>query len=415
LLLVAGEIAFSSKALALPITALYSFCSQTNCTDGSKPNAALLMDSSGNLYGSAYAGGTNRNGGVIFELTPAGNGRWRYHLVHTFCTENYCPDAGSPIAPLIIDAAGNLYGTTSGGYSGQPGVVFELIPNRAHTRWKFKVLYEFGQDTSDGKHPGWGALTYAGASSGAVYDGSSPLFGVTNGGGSNGYGTAFELTRTSRGGWRETVLHNFCLQPCADGQIPEGGLTLDGKGNLYGTTVVGGVNNGGTVFELTPDGTGKWNETVLYSFCSQTDCADGADPYATLIMDAAGSLFGTAAYGGANNQNGVVFKLTPNGPQYQYSIVYSFCGQANCADGARPVGGLLMNAKGTLFGTALLGGIGNGTAFAIDSGFQVLHSFRVKQGAVPASGLIFDGAGNLLGTATEGGANNYGAVFELKR
>jgi hypothetical protein len=162
--------------------------------------------------------------------------------------------------------------------------------------------------------------------------------------------------------WTETVLYSFCSQAgCADGKNPSAGLIMDASGNLYGTTNAGGntSTSGGTVFQLTPDSTGTaWTETVLHSFCSQTACGDGSFPTGDLIMDASGNLYGTTARGGGFGRQGLVFQLTPDstGTVWTETVLYSFCRQTNCADGAGPIAGLLMDASGNLYGTTNTGG-----------------------------------------------------------
>ncbi len=189
----------------------------------------------------------------------------------------------------------------------------------------------------------------------------------------------------------EQVLYSFCSQSnCADGANPfaYGGLIMDTSGNLYGTTSVGGnATGGGTVFQLTPSDTG-WSETVLYSFCSQTRCADGLYPYGDLIMDEAGNLYGTTWRGGSGTQliSGVAFELTPDstGTAWTETVLYNFCSQSNCADGGGPFAGLLMDASGNLYGTTNVGGNFNnkcavqgcGTVFALNLGTTLTASNR---------------------------------------
>jgi uncharacterized repeat protein (TIGR03803 family) len=296
--LIAATLAPRSGSAAFNEQTLYNFCSQGGCADGSKPRAGLLMDGAGNLYGTT----SDRGGaldGVVFQLTPNGTASTET-VLYDFCSQPLCADGSGPVAGLIMDAAGNLYGTTRSGGIDRPnagnGVVFKLTPN----------------------------------------------------------GT----------GWTETVLYSFCPQTpsCADGAQPNAGLLMDAAGNLYGTTFRGGTppgNDGGVVFKLTPDETGTvWTETVLYRFCSQTSCADGSGPVADLIMDEAGNLYGTTFFGangsgGTVSGNGVVFKLTPDqtGTVWTETVLYRFCSQTNCADGSQPAAGLIMDVAGKLYGT----------------------------------------------------------------
>ena len=163
--------------------------------------------------------------------------------------------------------------------------------------------------------------------------------------------------------WREKALHTFCSQPsCTDGNGPRAGLVSDAAGDLYGTTSAGGTNDAGTVFELAPNGSGSWRETVLYNFCSQPNCPDGELPLSNLIFDAAGNLYGTTYYGGAYG-GGMVFELTPTaGGGWAETALYSFCAQTNCTDGYLPYAGLAFDAAGNLYGTTTYGGSGDGGA-----------------------------------------------------
>ena len=182
--------------------------------------------------------------------------------------------------------------------------------------------------------------------------------------------------RSGAAEYNEQTLYRFCSQSnCADGATPYAGLIMDGAGNLYGTTLGNGTINQGVVFQLTPDQTGTaWTETVLYRFCSQTNCADGAYPEAGLIMDEAGNLYGTTYYGGIGG-SGVVFRLTPDqtGTAWTETVLYSFCSQTDCADGATPSAGLIMDRAGNLYGTTAFGGIfagllnGHGVVFALNA------------------------------------------------
>jgi len=279
----------------------------------SKPLGSLIFDKSGNLYGTAFDGGAKH--GAVFELTPQGNGRWTRTIVYNFT--GYPDDGSHPAAGLIVDSAGNFYGTTEAGGSsanctqpnGRPngcGTVFELQP-MAGGGWKETVLYSFEGGTTDGASPD-APLTF---------DSAGNLFGTTYAGGMKyrdcassshvlGCGTVFELSPASGGTWTETVLHEF-TDLNGDGAQPESGVVLDSAGNLYGTTPIGGAYSyGGTVYELSPNA-GGWTETIVHSFGSGTD---GSYPAGGLIRDASGNLYGTTASGGAAQQ-GTVYEITP--------------------------------------------------------------------------------------------------------
>jgi uncharacterized repeat protein (TIGR03803 family) len=254
------------------------------------PYAGLVMDERGNLYGTA---------GAAFELMH-GRGGWKERILHEFCSKNDCSDGNAPFAGLIFGAAGNLYGTTEAGGAHKAGTVYEL--RHTSTGWKESVLHSFPAFPSDGEVPGVGAL---------VSDGSGSLYGTTNQGGSHicidvGCGTVFKLTPETNGQWKETILYDFVGN--AKGSGPGGGVVMDKKGNLYGTTVSGGSSlcGCGVMFRLSASSNGKWKYTVLHTFTG----ADGAQPDANLILDSKGNLYGTTATGGAGGA-GVAFELTP--------------------------------------------------------------------------------------------------------
>jgi uncharacterized repeat protein (TIGR03803 family) len=280
-------------------TVLYTF---TGGADGANPNtggsdAGLIRDEEGNLYGTTTSGGNlsvcpsfflGSGCGVVFKLDRSG----KETVLHAFTGS---PDGGGPIAGLVQDEEGNLYGTTNGGGSSVGGTVFKL--DRAG---KEIVLHSFVFPGADGNSP-YGA--------GVIRDEEGNLYGTTLGGGSSRAGTVFRLEGTGK----ETVLHSFTGSP--DGVFPVGGLVRDEEGNLYGTTLFGGGFGSGTVFKV--DRGGK--ETVLYSF---TGGADGAQPAAGLVRDEEGNFYGTASAGGASG-NGVVFRLDRTG---KFTVVYTLTG-----------------------------------------------------------------------------------------
>jgi uncharacterized repeat protein (TIGR03803 family) len=250
---------------------------------------------------------------------------------------------------------------------------------------------------------------------GLVFDAAGNLYGTTHEGGAKGFGTVFKLTPNGDGTWTKSTLYSFCSQPhCADGQYPWADLILDHSGNLYGTTAGGGAHNHGTVFELTPGSSG-WTETVLYSF---TGGGDGRFPYAGLIFDGNGNLYGTTVQGGSTAY-GAVFELTPGSSGWTETVLYSFMGGA---DGGNPYGSLIFDGNGNLYGTTNGGGgAGNGVVFELTPGSRgwtesVLHSFNPSlnhDGAEPWARLVFDKVGNLYGTTVRGGAFGYGVIFQL--
>lgn len=413
-------VATAGSAAAYTQQVLYSF---TGGTDGSGPQAALIGDAAGNLYGTAYTGGLN-SAGTVFELVRPHDGRpWRLTPLYNFCAQAGCIDGQQPQTPLILDTAGRLYGTTSAGGSYTHGVAFMLTPDAKRKHWSIKVIYNFcSRDSlcSDGNRPSSG-LTYQGAESGAQYDGVSPLYGVTLLGGRRGQGIAYSLTPNSRGAWREKNIYMFCrVANCADGSKPSGDLTMDAAGHLYGAASAGGnaaVNGAGTIFKLSPPASGHlWNQSVLYTFCQATNCADGSAPNGRLVFDAGGNLFGTTR-GGGTQASGVVFALAPGGAE---TVLYRFCTQTDCTDGANPQAGVTMDASGNLFGATLFGGASDrGVAFEVSGAtFSKLYDFcslaSCADGRSPFASLLIDPAGDLFGTTAGGGGHgDFGAVFEL--
>lgn len=330
---------------------VYAFASGT---DGDTPEAGLLLDTTGNLFGTTLGGGSD-SFGTVFKLAPNGSGGFVESVLYSFTNLN----DGGPEAGLIIDNAGNLYGTT-GGYSsgGSPsplGVAFKLAPNGSGG-YTGSVLYAF-TGGSDG----------ANSRAGLIRDSTGNLYGTTSGGGNNsnncnnGCGVVFKLAPDGSGGYAESVLYSFTGGN--DGWSPEGGLITDSIGNFYGTTAVGGSSGNGTVFKLAPNGSGGYTESVLYSF-KGIDAADGSSPAAGLLMDSAGNLYGTTVAG----SSGTVFKLAPNGSGgYIESILHAFSAGT---DGASPQAGLITDSTGKLYGTTTAGGNqsctnGCGTAFEI--------------------------------------------------
>lgn len=431
-----------SQAVAYTATPIYAFCSQSGCSDGYDPLGGLLMDGTGNLFGTASSGGSFGDG-TIFELVPnADKTKWKFKVIHQFCSENFCADGETPSSALIMDTQGNLYGTTpNGGALPGAGVVFELMPSGR--RWKLKVLHTFcpaNDDCLDGKNP-FGGLTYQGAASGAPYDGVSPLYGNARLGGLNAKGVAYELDPPAPGKkhWKQKVIYNFCsLAPCADGGLPEYAYIMDGAGNLYATTWYGGANGcNGTVFELSPNARRtKWTETVLHSFGELPNCGDGSNARGELAMDSAGNLYGTTLIGGAYKE-GVLFKLVPDGENSQESVLYSFCSLGSCYDGNWPMAGPTLDANGNLFGTATCidrgHGCIDGVAYEMSGGtYSVIHLFcqnanqpssqvhapdvsgnQCLDGSEPKAPVILDASGNVFGVTTLGGANGGGTIFEL--
>jgi uncharacterized repeat protein (TIGR03803 family) len=356
--------------------------------------------------------GTAQNGG-------ANNGGVLYELVGGTKYKKLFDFAGNvqPRGPLVRDTAGNLYGIAGTGDTGAGGI-YRLHPNAKGTKWTFSTLYTFcvdGGACPDGRAPV--ELTYTGAASGTPYDSKSPFYGSTIFGGANGAGAVFQLSLKKKQ-WQESVLYSFCTQAsCADGMWPSYGLITDASGSLYGTTSAGGNASGeGVTFKLTQRRKNAWRESVLYTFCMDASCSDGGQPYG-LVADEAGNLYGTTLVGGdaaGGLSGGVIYRLAPNGKRYGYKRLYSFCQQAGCADGDGPQTPMVLDSNGILYGTTA--GDSRVFSFALQtSTYQVLHTFcanrKCGDGAMPLSPLTLDAAGNLLGNTSIGGNSSEGGTI----
>ncbi len=360
--------------MSATITTLASFGGGS----GYQKTAGLIVDAAGNLYGTTPSGGAN-NDGTVFEV-QAGSG-----VVTTLASFGLSPgdweNGAFPSGGLIADAAGNLYGTAADGIS--YGTVFELQAGSS----VITTIVTFN-GSNNGGHP----------RAGVIADAAGNLYGTTSEAGAYGdNGTVFEV---QAGSGVVTTLANF---DGSNGWNPVGGVIADAAGNLYGTTPLGGAGNVGTVFEVKA---GSGVVTTLVSF----DGSNGDQPTAGLIADAAGNLFGTTAEGGAGN-NGTVFEVKAG------SDVVTTLATFDNSNGSEPFAGLIVDAAGDLFGTTVKGGAnGDGTVFEVKAGsgvVTVLASFDGNNGTQPYAGLVADAAGDLYGVTSQGGANGDGTVFEL--
>jgi len=391
-------------------------------SNGAYPYGGLVRDSSGNLYGTTE--GATAGPGTIYMLNPSGVET----VLYTFQGQ---ADGATPMGTLVRDANGNLYGTSQedpGGCEYTCGTVFQLNPSG-----KFTVLYSFPflgenptglvQDPDGNLYgvaetvvfqvtlSGHETVVYAlpfnayGYNEGQLLYANGLLYGATAGAGANGTGEVYELTTTGS----PTTLYNF---PTAgvDGYNPWAGLLRDAAGNLYGTTYYGGTI-GGVVFKLNPAG----RETILFDFGTPSTTTTGGDPLAGVVMDSSGNLYGTTAYGGTTNA-GVAYKLSPAG---QETVLYTFTGYA---DSGKPQGGVILDASGNVYGTTATGGTSLlGAVFKVSPAGQVtvLYSFRGPDGANPTGNLLLDSAGNLYGTTYSGGptgngsGQSFGTVYKL--
>jgi len=403
MLTLVAAVALAISASAQTLRVIHSFARDPN---GSLPSSGVIFDSAGNMYGVTGlqvgdAGSCYTGCGVAYKLMPTSSNGWRELSLFSFA-----PTGGAPRANLLLTLSGDLFGT--GALNTTGGLAFELSPATKFT-WQESVL---GYSYFD--MPG-GAL---------VADQDGNFYGV-NATGGNCCGTVFELSPTGNGSWSETILYTFTGR--TDGIAPMGSLLLDSAGNLYGTTETGGnIGNCGSgcgeVFELSKNSSGTWTKIVLHAFSG----LDGWGPMGSLIMDTAGNLYGTTLFGGIYCQFvgcGTVFELSPTATGWQ-ETVHSF----QSTDGTYPSSGLFLDGSGNLYGITNQGGFkGCGVVFKLApaSGgswtYTRLHSFtggadgseNVEGEATPDMPLALGPDGNLYGVTPLGGANNAGTVFRI--
>ncbi len=409
LLLVGSAEARSKK------TVLYTF---SGGGDGGGPSSDPIFDASGNLYGTTFDGGDLGCGeygpgcGVVFELMPSTNGQWQEKVLYAF---QGGPDGYQPSGNLILDTAGNLYGTTFGGgnetncqngFDHGCGTVFELSPNPDGS-WTKTTLYSFQGGKADAANP-----------SGLIMDPEGQLYGATFDSRED-QSTIFELTPPipPNDSWTETVLYNFTGPFNGDGWGPNGALVFDNHYNLYGTTQYGGISqhcilNCGTVFELKHAGQG-WKDKILYDFRGG---GNGYQPWAGVVFDKEGNLYGTTVSGG--NNEGIAFELKHVNGRWKEQMLYNFCSRNYCADGFRP-NGLTMDRDEILYGTTE--GPGGGLIFRLGkskNGWKetVLYTFKIKLDGWGPSDMVLR-KGVFYGTTGSGGIGcvpgGCGTVFEF--
>jgi uncharacterized repeat protein (TIGR03803 family) len=391
-------------AFGQTLTTLYSFGSSPG--DGADPQAGVAFDNRGNLYGTAALGGTGNNG-ILFRLSPPAKAGdpWTESILHAFQSK---PDGATPECRLVVNSAGTLYGTTWQGGAKNMGTAFAAFPPSTGTGpWTVGVIHNFGSARGDGVNPNAGLLAAG-----------SALYGVTFGGGATGRGTVFQLTPPAGPGgqWTETALYSFGGAP--DAAFPSSEVVMDSNGNLYGTTTLGGANDLGAVYRLSPpaQASDPWTETVIYSF----NGTDGTLPAGRLQIDSQGSVYGTTDGGGAL-QEGTVFRLDPpqnGGASWNETVLYSFSGGR---DGGNPSAGVTIGNRGQLAGTASSGGnLSGGLLFQLtppagqgaDWTETVLNSFSWPDGFRPVS-ILTPADGGLYGVTSEGGIFGTGTVFVL--
>lgn len=405
-------------AAAQSVTILHSF--DNNGQDGYHPWSGLTLDAQGNLYGTTTRGGTH-DVGTVYKLSANSDGSWTEAVLHSFAYDGI--DGYSPDDSVVLDSVGNIYGTASLGGTGactNPigvvigcGIVFKLVPS-SNGGYTEKILYNFKFNEVDGYNP----------TGGVILDSAGNLYGTTKNGGSSHSGTVYELSNTG-GHWIETLLWTFNE---TDGAEPWAGLILDSAGNLYGTTGAGGAYKFGTAFELSPLAGGTWTETVLHSF--NDTATDAAYPEAPLFLDSAGNLYGTGALGGLAG-GGAVFELSPTtGGSWTETILYLFAGKDEGYDIWSPV---ILDPSGNVYGTTSCGGTGGCDQLGGNIGCGVIYELSPSSNGswtetVPynfdftsnnnpegpeGSGLIPDGKGHYYGTTYAGGEYTHGTVFEF--
>lgn len=381
----------SGAAEAQNFNVIYTF---QGFIDGAQPYSGLTIKS-GALYGTTHSGNEGTNWGDVFQLRQH-NSSWIFNVLHLF--------DGELEARPVFGPDGTLYGTSPNNISQQIyGYIYNLRPPVSATcsaircPWDLNFPYSFAGG-ADGDSPRFGAL---------VFDHAGNMYGTTAVGGS-GNGVVFEVSGSFGSGWTERAIYTFSGP---DGAMPSSGVILDSAGNLYGTTTDGGQFNTGTVYELSPNGSG-WSEKVLYSF---QNGSDGSYPSAGLVLDAAGNLYGATTNGGSGGA-GTAFELSPNGNNWNFSLLSSFSGGAYCG----PWGDLTFDSAGNLYGTTFCGGsLGFGSVFKLSNSgngwtYTSMHDFtNGNDGSKPYCNVAFDAAGNMYGSASHGGAQSSGTIWQI--
>jgi uncharacterized repeat protein (TIGR03803 family) len=364
----------SQSAQAQTLHVLYNFAGSS---DGGDPYASLIRDAAGNLYSTfGYGGGTSFSGGV-FKVAPDGTETVLYSFTGG-------ADGAFPISALVRDSVGNLYGTTTQGGSVGAGVVFKVDPSGTET-----VLHNFTGGT-DGVDPVGGLLLDKGGN----------LYGTTSQGGSSNDGIVFKIDPQGK----ETILHTF-TGSTTDGKYPTyTSLLMDAQGALYSVTQEGGSAGGGILYKLSK--TGKL--TILHSFMGGT--TDGCNVLGKPFMDAAGNFYGTTSSCGTHTL-GTVWEVSKTGKE---RLLHSFAG--GTSDGEYPLAGVIVDAKGNVYGTTETGGVSNvGTVYKVSQSgkFTLVHSFKGTDGKYVYGGLVQNAKGILFGTALNGGSIGYGTVWKI--
>ncbi len=388
----------ASGAQASTLTPLYGFCQQKNCTDGRNPFFPVTLDGSGNIYGVDNNSGADAQVGIVYRLAKGSGGVWQEKVLFTFCDSGRtCNKGSNPTGRVAVDPAGDVFGVTmqGNGMSDDDGIAYEVT---AHG--KLVVIGRFCTTCGNrnGSKPAVG-LSWAGAEAGAPWDGVSPLYGTTTGGGTSD-GTVFEIIKAKGSKWKLQGIADLGLG------VPGGAIAVDMNGDVFYTTV---SSKNGTLNELVPNGK-SFTNTQLWLFCAaHTSCDEGKSPE-TLTVDATGNLFGTTALG-AKHKMGAVYELAA--PSYKkITVVHAFCSLKNCTDGANPAGTMTVDATGNVYGVTA------GVIYEVgtDGSYNTLYGFcalaNCADGSQP-TGVTIDPMGNLFGATILGGPTNSGEVFEF--
>jgi uncharacterized repeat protein (TIGR03803 family) len=395
-MLLTSTVLLTQSASAQTFKSLFTF---NRASNGTNPYAGLVMDRAGNLYGTTAFCVTGC-GGTVYRLSNQPSG-WSMTTLYSFAAGL---DGAQPLDAVVFGSDGGIYGTTGlgGGYACGGygcGTVFRLTPSpiactTSSCSWAETVLHRF-TGAPDGNDP----------YNSVIFDVSGAMYLTTRTGGQYDVGAVVKLIPSN--GWTESVIYDFQLSGMND-YWPESGLILDSTGSFYGTATWGGGHSVGTVYKLVPS-THGWVQDTLYSFGCQSD---GAIPTATLTFDRSGNLYGTS--NACSGWGGAVFMMTPSNGGWSFSVLHSFVGDAS------PLSSVIMDAAGNLYGTTCVGGTsGMGNVFRLtpsESGwiYTSLHDFTGQDGTCPMGGVIMDASGKLYGTTLEGGANNgFGTVFEI--
>jgi uncharacterized repeat protein (TIGR03803 family) len=396
---VAITILSASSSAASRERILYTF----QGISGANPAAPLVADAKGDLYGTA-ANGCAYNYGCVFELSHSA-GRWTETVLYSFSGS----DGATPGTSVVLDSAGNIYGTTSLGGDFNSGVAFKLTPSSSGP-WTETVLHSFGSGT-DGQVP-----------SELILSPSGDLYGITQFGGTasgqdNG-GTVYRLTFANNA-WTETILYSFPGQFLGpDGDLPVGGLAIDKEGNLYGVTQAGGTAGKGAVFTLARAADGSFTERIIHSF----HVSDGDLPNSTPVLDSAGNLYGTTYFGGNANicppdGCGVIYELTKNANGSWSEIVLR---ELQKQDGWQAVGPVVFDRAGNLYAAAQAGGAYSwGSIYEITPHSpapwteRIVHNFTNNPDGASPSGIIVNASGSIFGVTGAGGSSQMGIIFEI--